>query len=134
MTDGNLTKVCEPADDPPSSPQKRPRTEAQRKYDVCLEAYQQIRGVQLAGKEFNLLRRELKLMFDSGRTPEQIIEFMKWCESQPPGSVWRHWTMFTIRKHIADFIAGRLQGMNNTLQSEIAMIMRRAQGHGKEEV
>lgn len=75
-------------------------------YDQVTEAYKAIKGVQPQGKEWLPIQRDIKLMFESGRTPEQIIEAMHVCREK-----YDDWTMTTVRMKIADISAGQLQGI-----------------------
>lgn len=72
-------------------------------YSVITESYKKIKGVEPKGKEWLPILREIKLMFQSGRTPSQVVEAMKVCNS-----LYEDWAMSTIRMKIADVVSGKL--------------------------
>jgi hypothetical protein len=71
------------------------------------QAYVKLKKVNLQGNEWLPLLSEVKLMFRSGRTPEQIIKCMKWMSED---SFYRNkWTMATIRKKIPEVLGGAFE-------------------------
>lgn len=81
-------------------------------YSTVLNAYMKYKGIELRGEEIKDTGFVIKKMFDSQRTSQQIIEFMKWlkehenCEEYP----WvRFWTITTVQKKLPEFIAGKLK-------------------------
>lgn len=85
------------------------------------KAYREIKKVQPLGKEWGPIQREEKMMFESGRTVEQIIKSMEVCNSN-----YTDWSMSTVRMKIADVVAGKLFNkssgivMENWTQKRIA--------------
>lgn len=81
------------------------------------EAYEKYKGIIPRGKEWDPIDRDIKLMFRSERTPEQIISFMDWFAWAVEASVggvrkyeWvRGWTIKTVRMKIAEFVAGKFK-------------------------
>lgn len=78
-------------------------------YAKVLDAYQKAKGIKLQGSEFLPVMAEIKRMFKSGRTIEQIIETMEICEDNYPD-----WSMNTVRMKIADVVGGKLTSKNTT--------------------
>lgn len=80
-------------------------------YNNVLEAYQGFRGISLQGKEFDPVMQEIKTMFISKRTPEEINFFMEWLaektQSDDKKWVWvKNWTIKTVKLKIPEFLAG----------------------------
>jgi len=79
-------------------------------YNLILEAYQKYKGIKLNGTEFLIPQRAIKLMLRDERKPEEIINFMKWLNENESTIPWvRMWTIWTVRKKIAEFLAGKLK-------------------------
>jgi len=72
-------------------------------YKLVTEAYKRIKNVTPQGKEWLPIQKEIKTMFQSKRTPQQIIEAMEVCNNLYPD-----WAMSTIRMKIADVVSGKL--------------------------
>lgn len=72
-------------------------------YKLVTEAYKRIKNVTPQGREWLPIQREIKLMFQSGRTPQQVIEAMEVCNN-----LYEDWAMSTIRMKIADVVSGKL--------------------------
>ena len=69
--------------------------------------YQEIKGVELTGKEFGALQRDLKLMYESGHSPDEIRSLMKAFEVSKER--WTdNWTHSTVRNKMPYFVAGKL--------------------------
>lgn len=77
-------------------------------YVKVQEAYCRLRGVELAPKEFGRIRRAIKDMFESGRTPDQIIGCIEWLEKK---SGYSEWSINTVASKMPDYAAGKLKGM-----------------------
>lgn len=91
-------------------------------YASCIAAYEGVRGVKLSGDEYAPLQRELKLLFRAGRTSEQIIAFFEWLEENYTKQG-LDWTYFTVRKRIADFLAGRMSaGSKSNAEKNIEIL------------
>jgi len=90
-------------------------------YKELIDAYQQYKGIKLKGAEFGEVKRAIKTILYSGRTKEDILNFMKFCyrvcEELKNGNTevekefgWlRNWTILTIRRKMPEFLAGRYQ-------------------------
>lgn len=83
-------------------------------YSVITESYKKIKGVEPKGKEWLPILKEIKLMFQSGRTPPQIVKAMEVCNS-----LYDDWAMSTIRMKIADVVSGKL--INKTKPGESSL-------------
>lgn len=68
------------------------------------EAYEKIKGVKPMGNEWNIIDKNIKMMFQAGRTMHEIIDAMEVCNN-----LYDDWTMNTIRMKIADVSAKKLQ-------------------------
>ena len=93
---------------------KFPKTD----YDIVLEVYQKLKGIKLQGREFEPCQQAIKTMFLSGRTKEQIVDFMSWIASVLEDGkeneklarqyIWlENWTLDTIKKKMPEYIAGK---------------------------
>ena len=79
-------------------------------YNLVLDAYQKYKGIKLAGSEFVIPLKAIKLMFEAKRTPEEIISFMKWLSENQNEIPWtRTWTIWTVRNKLPEFLAGKLE-------------------------
>jgi len=98
-----------------------------KNYDDILEVYQKFKGITLQGKEFEPCQQSIKTMFMSGRTKEQIVEFMSWIVSVLEESkedegiarkyVWlENWTLDTIKKKMPEFLAGKFQKVDEDIE------------------
>lgn len=70
---------------------------------VC-KSYQTIKDVKPQGNEWLPIQKEIKLMFDNGRSPAEIIEAMEVVNELYPD-----WSMSTVRMKIADVASGKLK-------------------------
>lgn len=73
-------------------------------YEKVLNAYQSLRGIELKGKEFDPVMQEIKTMFMSGRSVEDIIGCMKWLASGREKWM-ENWTIKTVRMKIPFYLA-----------------------------
>ena len=89
-------------------------------YKEITDAYQQYKGIKLSGAEFGEVKRAIKTMIYSGRTKENIIDFMEWtsevCQHLKEGNQeyknfeWlENWTILTIKRKMPEFLAGKLK-------------------------
>ena len=89
-------------------------------YKILTDAYKQYKGVELQGAEFGEVKRAIKTMLYSGRTKENILDFMKFCseicelmkvdEQMTKQYCWlENWTILTIRRKMAEFLAGKFK-------------------------
>ncbi len=86
----------------------------QEDYDEILDAYQDIKGVDLNGPEYAPRQQTIKTMFMAGREPEQIISFMEWLDDSD--EEWtNNWTLKTVKQKIPEFVAGELKGRKSKL-------------------
>jgi len=75
-------------------------------YDQVLKEYCELKNLAPKGNEWNLLKREVKLMFQNGRTPEEIIKAMR----RMAYIAEKHklsWKLGTIRVRMPELLAGR---------------------------
>jgi len=94
-----------------SSPNRRDTSFKKDDYNAVLEAYQRFRGITLQGKEFDPVMQDIKTMFMSKRTKEEIIFFMEWLAEKAASDdkkwVWcKNWTIKTVRIKLPEFLAG----------------------------
>ena len=83
-----------------------PRTSFPKEnYIKITEAYKSIKGVEPQGNEWLPIQQEIRIMFENGRTVEQIIQAMHTCQE-----LYEDWTMNTVRMKIADIVANRIGG------------------------
>jgi hypothetical protein len=83
-------------------------------YKRVLDEYQRLKGIKLQGKEFDPVMRDIKTMFMSGRTADDIINFMRWAQKKVEEDgkeyIWlKNWTIRTIRLKMPEFLAGKLE-------------------------
>lgn len=76
-------------------------------YNKVTDAYQEIKGVEVKGKEFSPLQQTIKTMFLSEREPEDIIGCMKWLEKSKEGWT-RNWTLNTVKMKMPEY-AGQVK-------------------------
>lgn len=81
-------------------------------YEYLIKEYMSCKGLELKGKEVTDCLFVIKEMLKSERTPDQIVDFMKWLkryeknEEQP----WiRAWTIQTVQKKLPEYLAGKLK-------------------------
>ena len=71
-------------------------------------AYQETKGVVLAGPEFGPLQRDLKLIFKAGHEPQTVREFMSALEKSD--EAWTDgWTIGTVRMKLPEWVGGKLK-------------------------
>jgi len=101
-TENNKT----PSADKPREASKGKRYPAEW-YAQLVEAYQEIKGIQLNGPELDPIRRDLKLIFRAGHTPEDVQGCMEAFAASDQD--WTAvWTIKTIRAKLAEWKAGKL--------------------------
>jgi len=77
-------------------------------YDAVLKAYQELKGVELHGPEFDPIMQAIKSMFLAKRKPEEIIKCMEWFEESE--EEWTdNWTINTIKIKLPEFSGGKLE-------------------------
>ena len=94
-------------------------------YKEITDKYQLYKGITLGGAEFGEVKRAIKTMLYSGRTKENIIDFMKFCwqvvkdiqdgdtaVEQKYGWL-QNWTLLTIKRKMPEFIAGKFDIKRN---------------------
>ena len=94
-------------------------------YKRLTDAYQQFKGIELKGAEFGQVKQAIKTMLYSGRTEQEIMDFMKFaaekCEQITDPAVqkefcWlKNWTMITIKKKMPEFLAGKFGGQEEPI-------------------
>ena len=90
-------------------------------YDRVIKAFQRYKGVGLVGPEIPQHLRAVKTMFKAGRKPKEIIAFMKWLHDHEDDerTPWvKTWTIWTVQKKMAEFVAGKLKLKNLTQEFE----------------
>jgi len=92
-------------------------------YKEIADAYEKYKGVKLTGAEYGEINRAIKTMLYSGRTQQNIIDFMKFCawvdqeitggnEQLEKSLGWlQNWTMLTIKRKMPEFLANKFRGM-----------------------
>jgi len=88
-------------------------------YKEITDLYQELKGIKLEGAEFGEVKRAIKTMLYSGRTKQNIINFMKFCAKVCEGIRegdeevikkfgWlENWTILSIRRKMPEFLAGK---------------------------
>lgn len=87
-------------------------------YKELTDAYQKYKGIILKGAEFGPVRQAIKTILYSGRTKEDILNFMKWASKLCKEMVddpdlertmgWMsNWTMITVKRKMPEFLAGK---------------------------
>lgn len=93
-------------------------------YKELTDAYEKYKGIVLKGAEFAPVRQAIKTIIYSGRTKEDILNFMKWasklCKEMVNDSDlertmgWmRNWTMLTVKRKMPEFLAGKFTEEEN---------------------
>lgn len=97
-------------------------------YKEITDAYQKLKGIVLVGAEFSTIKRDIKTMLLSGRTKENIIEFMMFCsqickrieegdeDAEKEFGWFQNWTILTIKKKMPEFLAGKFQKIDNDIE------------------
>lgn len=75
----------------------------QEHYKLILDKYQQIKKITLIGKEFEIPQHEIKLMFENGRTIEEILLALEVASKKG----WPEWTMAAVRKRMAELVKSK---------------------------
>lgn len=81
-------------------------------YIRVITAYTQYKGIELRGEEIKDTFRVVKKMFDSQRTPSQIIDCMKWLHKNENSEFYKwtsNWTIRTVQLKMPEFLAGKLK-------------------------
>ena len=81
-------------------------------YTLVLQAFKKYKGVALYGPEIAQHLRAIKTMFKSNRKPKEAIDFMRWLSAheQDSNTPWvKNWTIWTVQKKLAEFLAGKLK-------------------------
>lgn len=91
-------------------------------YTLVIDKYQELKGIQLQGKEFQPIQQAIKTMFMSGRTPDQIIRVMEWFNNSDED--WTdNWTINTVRMKLPEIIAkNSVKRKRSMTQDEMAMM------------
>ena len=94
---------------------------SQKDYDEVLDKYQQLKGIQLQGREFDPVMQNIKTMFMSQRSSKDIIACMEWFadKAEEGGREYdwtKNWTIRTIRLKLPEFLA---QGIGNDIDIPI---------------
>jgi hypothetical protein len=89
-------------------------TNTHEQYEHVLREYMRCKGIELKGKEVIDTLFVIKKMFDSERTPEQIINFMEWLKEfeKSEESLWtwiKMWTINTVQKKLPEHLSGKLK-------------------------
>ena len=88
------------------------KTYPKEDYAMVINAFKKYKGVGLMGPEISYHMRAIKMMFQAERKPKDIIDFMKWLhdnERNEETSWVKTWTIWTVQKKIAEFVAGKLE-------------------------
>ncbi len=107
-------------------------------YEQVVKAYRTYKGLRLQGTELSPVRREIRLMFDAGHSPEAICEFMRALSRS--GEKWTEgWTIWTVRKKMPEWRSGVLnlgpkQGAEDRWALRDRWIRRKAEGASEEEL
>lgn len=83
-----------------------------KQYEYVLKGYIDNKGVELKGKEVMDCLFVIKKMFDSERTPKQIVDFIQWLklvENKEEYPWVRNWTLNTVQKKLPEYLAGKLK-------------------------
>lgn len=113
-----------------SSPSRVKRVDFRVKPDVyrlVISEYEKQKGIKLEGAEYGEVKRAIKTMLYSGRTKEQIIEFMTWvadtCKRMKEDEqlykqfCWlENWTILTIKRKLPEFVAGKFQKVDDDIE------------------
>ena len=89
-------------------------------YDRVIKKYEELKGVQFSGKEYEPIQQSIKTMFMSSRSADDIIRCMGWfAEKSKSGDkkyVWtENWTINTIKIKLPEFLAKKLDGDDEAL-------------------
>lgn len=86
-------------------------TYSDSEYERVIGAYMHYKGIELRGEEINNPYSVIKKMFESQRTPDQIIQCMKWMKEYENNELYpwlRFWTISTVQKKLPEFIARKI--------------------------
>jgi hypothetical protein len=87
-------------------------TYTNEQYEHVLREYMRCKGIELKGKEVIDTLFVIKKMFDSVRTPEQIVNFMEWLKKfeNDEDHIWiKTWTINTVQKKLPEHLSGKLK-------------------------
>lgn len=76
-------------------------------YNNILEAYKNLKQIELQGSEYLPLQQAIKTMFLNGRTEQQIIDCMHFFNNSTLEH-WQGWTLNTVKNQLPLFLAGKL--------------------------
>jgi len=76
-------------------------------YQSVIDEYQRLKEISLNGKEKLPVMATIKRMFQSERTPEQIIDCMRFF-TRSTNECWAMWNINTVAKQLPLFLAGKL--------------------------
>ena len=89
-----------------AKPNRKSSTFPATDYELVINAYQQLREIKLQGPEHGPVQQEVKTMFMSGRTTDDIIGCMRWLATG--SKKWMHdWTIRTAKLKMPVFITAR---------------------------
>lgn len=72
-------------------------------YNIVLDKYQELKGIELKGREFLPIQQAIKTMFLSDRTPNEIIYTMEWLERST--QEWTdNWTINTVKSKLPELV------------------------------
>lgn len=86
-------------------------------YNKVLDAYCRIKGIVLQKDEYKIPLKEIKLIFQNGRSVDEIITAMEEAQKRD----WPEWTFAAIRRRIAELLKsdGEKKGFCTLLGGEI---------------
>lgn len=90
-----------------ATPTRKETSFKKEDYNLIIEKYQSLKGIQLKGNEFKPVQQTIKSMFLSGRSKEDIVACMEFLANNPK-ECWQNWTINTILKQLPLFLAGKL--------------------------
>lgn len=76
-------------------------------YQAVIDEYQRLKEISLNGKEKLPVMSTIKRMFQSERTPEQIVDCMRFF-TRSTNECWAMWNINTVAKQLPLFLAGKL--------------------------
>lgn len=100
--DKSIDKILDPSDK--SRIEIKKDKYPKEDYTRITQEYVRIKNVSPQGKEWLPIQKEIKLMFESGRTVEEIIQAMEICNHN-----YDDWAMSTVRAKIPDTSSGKLR-------------------------
>jgi len=85
---------------------RQSKTFKKENYNIVLEEYQKLRDITLQGKEFDPVMQDIKTMFMSERSVEDIIGCMKWLASKQEEWM-ENWTIKTVKLKVPFYITNK---------------------------